>query len=420
MLPLGLIYRNDILDAIDTVFNSVYTQDRYAEDKNLRYKGYRRTSFKTDGDLLCFLQLSHYGLHKLSTDILQKNVSYRDFRPCVEKMTKDGDLREYESMDSKRNIKTKLYSQTRKARLRYRLRIKQETIGPTEKAYQLLLMYRAFKDAPPIGYDKNILENDEKLERFLATEFGLHTSDFIVNSVSHNRDLYHVTHMIRKIPVPAIRYSRIDYLKGSGRLEGKHYYRYRLPGISVKEFLRGAHGGQALEDLPRFLSHPQVENYFHLLEQEHLIKQVLVFHGESRYDLVDVDLRSFLKDCWVVHGIACLTMRDIWKLVRKPTEEEREWYEMLWGRQRTMIHVNRDYQSLKSREKDPNKKGYRKTSNEGRSRIMDWGYRGIVEHFESMKEKHSTTIKKHAVVSHMLMKMVYPQFLQNLTERKMI
>jgi hypothetical protein len=419
---LVFIYRNDILDAIDTVFNSLYKQAKTSDDKDSRYKGYQRTSSESDRDSLCFLQLPSYGLHKLSTDILHKTISYRDFKLCVEKMTKDGDLREYEMVDSKRNIKPKLYSQTQKARARYRLRIKQETIGLTEKAYQLLLMYRAFEDAPvlPTSYDQNILENDEKLENFLAMEFGLSTSDFMVNSVGHNRDLYRVTHMVRKVPEPDIRYSRIDYLMGSGRLDGKYHYRYKLPGISVREFLRGMHGGQALEHLPRFLSQPEVEEYFHLLEQEGVIKRILVFHDESRYDLVDKDLRLFLKDCWVVHGIACIVMHDIWKLVRKPTEEEREWYEMLWGKQRTTVHLNRDYQKLKAREKDPNKKGYRKVSEAEQAQIINWGFKGILEHFEKMKEKHVTTIQNHQEISYILLKMVYPQFLQNLIEKKIM
>jgi hypothetical protein len=391
-------------------------------DKRTTYKGLQ----KADGpnrDPFCLWLLPYYGLRKLSIDILGTKISHRDFKPHLEKMARDGDLNVYEANNSRHNIiPRKLYSQTQKARTRYRLKIPQEIIGQREKAYQLLLLYSGFRDTPllPTDFDRNILEDDKELENFLAKEFGLHASDFIVNSVGHNRDLYQVTHMIRKVPVPDIRYSRIDYLKGSGRTEGKFHYRYTLPGISIREFLRGMHGHQALEHLPRFLSQSEVEEYFNLLVQQGLIKRVLVFHGESRYDIVDEGLRLLLKDCWVIHGIATITMHNIWKRVRKPTEEEREWYQMLWGKQRTTVHMNHDYQILKSHEKDPNKKGYRKISDEERSLIIDWGYRGIIEHFENMKEKHSATIQNHLEISHMLLKMVYPQFLRNLIERDII
>jgi hypothetical protein len=337
-------------------------------------------------------------------------------------MTKDGDLRKYEMIESKRNIKPKLYSHTQKARMRCRLKIQQETIGHREKAYQLLSLYSTFGNAPvlPTNYDQNILEDDKQLENFLSKEFGLHLDDFIIDSVGHNRDLYRVTYMIRKTPVPDIRYLRIDYLKGSGRLEGKYHYRYILPGISIREFLRGIHGDQALEHIPESLSQSEVEEYFNLLVQQGLITQVLVFHGETRYDIVDGDLKSLLGDCWVVHGITFMVMRNIWRLVRKPTEEEYTWFEMLWGKQRAMIHLNQDYEILKTREKDPNRKGYRKISKEDQLLIMNWGYRGIVEHFNKLREKHITTIQNHSEISLMLLKMVYPSFLRKLIENNII
>lgn len=337
-------------------------------------------------------------------------------------MTTEGDLYVYEDKSSTHNIKPKLYSQTQKARMRCRLKIQQESIGKRETTYQLQLLYHAFRDIPvlPINYDRNILEDDENLEDFLSKEFGLSSSDFREESVGHNRDLYRVRHMVRKVPGDDIRYSKIEYLKGSGSLEGRHHYRYQLPGVSIREFLRGIHGGQALEHAPQFLSQSEAEEYFGLLVREGLIKQVITFHGEARYDITDENLRTFLKDCWVVHGIASLTMRLIWERIRSPTSEEREWYEMLWGKQRTTVHLNHDFEMLKTRKIDPAKKGYRKASNEEKSMIIDWGYRGIAENFERMKEKHKTTIKKHPVVSHMLIKMVYPQFLQTLIVKKTI
>lgn len=80
-------------------------------------------------------------------------------------------------------------------------------------------------------------------------------------------------------------------------------YRNFYPCI---EILRGIHGDQALEHI--LPPQSEAEEYFKLLVQEGLIKQVTTFHGEARYDITDEDLRSFPKDCWVVQGIAFSTM----------------------------------------------------------------------------------------------------------------
>jgi hypothetical protein len=203
-------------------------------------------------------------------------------------------------------------------------------------------------------------------------------------------------------------------------LEGKYEYRYTLPGISVREFLRGIKEGLALEDTPQLMSQEETEECFRLLKQEELIQQVLFFHGEPRYDLVDNGLRSFLQDCWVIHGISSITMDFIWKNVRMPTLEERTWYEMLWSKHNADIHFNKCYESLKSKQKDIKKKGYRQVSSEIEKTIKEWGYKGIAENFKRLNEKYGYIIKRYQVPSAMLMEMVYPKFLRDLAYKNEI
>lgn len=161
---------------------------------------------------------------------------------------------------------------------------------------------------------------------------------------------------MKKTPIPDIRYYKIQRLKGSKQLEGKYEYRYILPGISLREFLYGIKRGQALEDMTQFMSQTEAEEAFELLLHEGLIEQVLIFHGEPRYDLVDNDLRLFLQDCWVIHGISTITMKYILENVRKHTEDERKWYEMLWGKRISQIMLNSYFESLKHKERETKNK----------------------------------------------------------------
>ncbi len=60
------------------------------------------------------------------------------------------------------------------------------------------------------------------------------------------------------------------------------------------------------------------------------------------------------------------------------------------------------------------KNGYRKVAAEIESTIKNWGYKGLVEHFEKLNKQHSNVIQKYPPLSNMLMNMVFPEFLRNL------
>lgn len=421
-LPLTLIYRNDIFDAIDTVFGSLFKQSKQTRGKNVPYDSLEQTPSDRIHQSFCFWEITGYGLHKMVAKILHKNISNRDFESHVEKLVKDQELNRIEVKDSNRNIKPQYYTQTEKARMRHRLKIEHEITGKREKAYQLLLLYCAFNEAPalPVNYDRNILEDEKSLERFLSEEFGLSKDDFKLESIGHNRDLYTVTRFVKKPPIPNIRYVKVEYLKGSKQLQGKYEYRYILPGISIREFLHGIKEGQALEHIPQSMSQLEVEECFRLLLQEGLIEQVLIFHGELRYDLVDNDLREFLQECWVIHGISSITMNFIWKNARMPTGDERKWYEILWGQHTAQIHFVNNHESLKVKERDTKKKGYRKVPVEIESTIKDWGYKPLAEHFTKLNKQYSNIIQKYPLLSDMLMNMVFPEFLRNLINKNEI
>jgi hypothetical protein len=337
---LGLIYKEKIFEAIKKiVFESEQIAKKNVNNTNLLEKEHHGITYTE--------------LYNQVTDALGRKISHNVFSFHLEKLVLDKSLNK-EDRSLRRGTKV-FYSLKDKGKKEIALKIQQVTIGEREKAYQVLLLYCAFNSAPVLAtdYDRNILEDDESLERFLLKEFGLSKSDFNeLDQIGYNRDLYRVIYFVKKTPFPDIRYQKIEYLKGSRQLEGKYEYRYILPGISAREFLHGIKGGQALEHVPQSMSQAETEECFRLLTQEGLIEQVLIFHGEPRYDLVDKDLGLFLKDCWVIHGVSSITMDFIWKNVRMPTSDERKWYEMLWGKRTADIRFNIYYEGLKDKQKD--------------------------------------------------------------------
>jgi len=174
-------------------------------------------------------------------------------------MVNDGELERKDQTNPRLIFRSTYYLQTQKGKKRYRLKIHQHVICLKEKAYLLLLLYCAFGDVPslPLDYNRNLLGNEEQLERFLS-EVHLSKKDFKVERVDSNADQYKVIKMVE--PTQKIRIHRIEYLQGSRGLEGRVEYRYILPGISIRQFLWGIKQGFVLEYIPESMSLSEVGN----------------------------------------------------------------------------------------------------------------------------------------------------------------
>jgi len=333
-------------------------------------------------------------------------------------MVKEGELERKELTNSRRNFRPIYYLQTKKGKKRYRLKIHLGVLGLREKAYLLLLLYCTFREVPvlPLDYGRNVLENEEQLDRFLS-EIHLCRKDFEVERVDFNADQYRVIEMVE--PKQKVRILRIQYLEGSNELEGQYEYRYILPGISIRQFLRGIKGGLALEYITQSMSQSETEECFELLLKEGLITIVMRYRGEPRYDIANEDIREVLKSCWLLCGVAEAAMNFMWKYARPPRVEERKWLEMLRGKQGAMIYLNKCYEKLKAREKDKKKKGYHKIPSEAESAIKVW-YGRIITYYEEINKNCAFVSKELTAPLDILIKMVYPEFLRNLVAKKEI
>ncbi len=419
-LPLTLIYDQKILNAIDTAFNSLFISNEHNQGKHLPNDRVYKIVETSQRGSFCTWCLTYSRLRGIVTGILGIKISHRDFKRLVDKMVKNGDLQRKEDRNPKRNLKPVYYLQTDKGRRSFRLKIQHLAIDKRQKAYQLLFLYGAFRQDSFLSYERDLLENEQELHQFLA-DIHLSRDDFKVESDGIYLDKEKKCHVIEMIePIHQVKLDRIEHLEGYMRSDGQCHYRYRLPGISAREFLHKMESSLALEHIKESVSLAEVEECFNLLLKEHLIRTVMIFHDELRVDVIDERLRTALRRCWSILKHAIRTMKLIWTNVRTPTIQERGWVEMLWGKHVATIFLNECYEILRTQEKDKNKKGYHKISKEVACIINEWGYEGLAKIYMKINTQYASVIEQYPIPLEMIMRVIYPEFLRNLVADKVI
>lgn len=380
---------------------------RYIAEPNSQEKAHRSSS------------LIYSKLYKETIKSIGRKLSHKGFSLHLKKLV---EWKSVQMEDTRRKGGTKVfYCITEKGLKQLKLGLKDDiTEDQREKAFHLLFLYCTIGDKPDDGI--NVFDNKEDLDLFLFGEFGLRTNDFKIESDRYNdQDLYKVTSLVNKNPYVPIRYSTIEYLKGSKR-EGTIRYSYHLPGISIRQFLQGAKAGgmRPLEHIIDSLSQDEVADYFKHLVKEKILQVLLTFHNEQKYDLIDDKLKAFIGESWIFYGITLITMQFIWRNVRAPTEDEQNWYELIWGKHSANIYLNQFYFSRKQRVKDPKRHGYYKYSQNIGGYIRGWGYNGITKKYQELIHKYAEVTKKYSALTDTLLKVVYPEFIRALIARKEI
>jgi hypothetical protein len=111
-------------------------------------------------------------------------------------------------------------------------------------------------------------------------------------------------------------------------------YKYDVPGLSKTDILE-SHNKPAFWHIN--FTEQEVQNLFNSLRDENkdpMIRVVAFDHnGEPRYDVSDPILKELLDDCWDIYNLVYSITEMTWKCVRKSTEDERRWLELLRGTQ---------------------------------------------------------------------------------------
>ena len=291
------------------------------------------------------------------------------------------------------------YFLTKHAKIRCDLQLpilKSESM--TETAYRLLFYYIIFYYTPNIKL-KDDYEYNALLEKLHIKKNEL---EFVGNSVFDEFKITKWTHAKSEIEI-----TRKDFLQPSGN-EGTYEYFYMLPGISSTEFQGIRERGLPYQKLK--ITEDEIKQSFRLLENQNLIKVIpyyLEFLNQERYMIVDNVLKELLADCWTLQSHVFTYLEYRWQSLSKPTNEEKVWYEHLWGKYRSnqwFIECNnsrRDYQK-------ENKNQLLKETQE----MIDWEKSEIRKTFASIKEKYSKTIKDYSYFIYPLLNVVYPGFLR--------
>ena len=307
------------------------------------------------------------------------------------------------------------YSLTKQARIRCDLKLpllNSESI--TEKAYRVLSRSLTFENSP---YRQ--LKDVHEYQRFLQ-KLGINENELRLDGKpGYNRNLYKVTNFIHQ--ESGIKFSHTEYLEGSEN-PGEWEYHYQLPGISSKEFIANNDSekskGLAYGHID-FNQDDEVNEYFKLLENKGLIKKLTrsryltILNEEDRYILVDNNnkkdtnkLKEFFRQCWLLHSSVTLYLIQKWKCIQPPTDEERVWYEHLWGKDRTEQIIN-GYYEIRTRF---NKSKNAKSEKEDIQKLLKYQKIGLQRKFKSIKNTYPDIIEDYSFLANPLLNLIYPQF----------
>jgi hypothetical protein len=181
------------------------------------------------------------------------------------------------------------------------------------------------------------------------------------------------------------------------------------PGVSVTDILGARYGGYAF--LHADLNEEMILQSFKLLEKEKVVKEIIADNGKVRYDIIEPSLKDFVKDCLdLFNGAIMFRFYIIWKGIRPPSPEERQYCEFHWGEKITdqrFIHV---YQILRA-----NKQNKTHDKKESKYHIECFD-NSIYEHIKNLREKYRDVIKKYPSLCERLIEIIYPKFLQREVE----
>jgi hypothetical protein len=325
------------------------------------------------------------------------------------------------------------YSLTNHARIRLRLGLsifKIDTLR--EIAALLLFFYLQHSDISRSQIEhtpKYKFTTEKQFNDFLSRSY-LHRENFEIFYTHEDEETgYHFTKMVSTQmdgTVTKVEYDKnnINPKYSNSRQSQNYSYVYSLPGISPRDFLGGKKTGMVFEHIlsQNKLTLNDIEEIFSLLKGEKIIYEIKSWAATSldeiRYD-VNKDLKELIFDCWSgLFGAVVIRMGFTWKNFRRPTKEEKIWYEIIWGHTRSNIFFNQYKQTRSTR---IIKKYLSKEKKESRQKSKDAVLSdihtldgAIKKGFEDIHRRYKDVINEYNYPSDMMLKLVYPKFLRDL------
>jgi hypothetical protein len=252
-------------------------------------------------------------------------------------------------------------------------------------------------------------DSEEHFEKTLS-EFGLTRDDLVMNKPylaeaeqNADYDKVRITQFKNDLDIRIYKHEK-PLIREKGNSFELIEYRMSLPGISLSGFADEIrkhvfeHFGFTREDLDHALQN---------LLKEGLLKIGVKYNNESRYVIVDKSLRDFINFSINLMNMVLEKMWYVWIYIRKHTEQERKWLQILHGvefAEGYLKSISRARHSLTKRKK-------RKQINKVKDKIKI-KEEEVDDEIQYLKNTYGGIINKYRFPSEKIIEILYPTYLQ--------
>lgn len=311
VLPLAFKYRQDIFDSVTTI---LLKEDR----------------------------LNYSRLYSGVKQVLRRSLSNRDFSAHLEKMLKENTL--HKEDPGKRGTPV-VYSLTENAKRKYQLKI----LGIDEKSEKRRILYQLLSLFELFGSEYNI--TDEELDEFLSY-IPASRKDLEIDTIA-DPEIYGVPILTCYKPVMGVDIMCVSF-KESKYHKAETVYNIKLPGVSIRDFINPNSNRHLSFPLPFDhvnFTQEEVEDGIDGLQKVNLIRPIMYINGETRYSLVNNQLRDLLDKLYYLHGRKLTLMQSKCRY-EKPTDDERNQIEFIYGKRKANKIINECYLERQARKKN--------------------------------------------------------------------
>jgi hypothetical protein len=238
-----------------------------------------------------------------------------------------------------------IYSLTQKARKEYQLRI----LGIDKKAEKRRILYQKLFLFELYGSDYEVIEED--LDEFLSY-IPASRKDLVIDEVIDTETKGGAILTFYK-PIMGVDIVCIVSTKGEHDKAG-NTYNIKLPGVSIRDFVNPNSNRHLSFPLPFDhvnFTEEDAEDGMDALQRVNLIRPVMNINGEIRYSLVNNQLRDLLDKLYFIHSRKLTLMQYKWRY-EKPTNDERNQIEYIYGKRKANKIINECYLERQARKKN--------------------------------------------------------------------
>lgn len=191
--------------------------------------------------------------------------------------------------------------------------------------------------------------------------------------------------------------------------------------ISINDIMNGVSGIVHFWYLNFKLKREQVQDAFEILEKEKILTRIITTENGPRYIISEPNIEKFVIDCLKIRdSLISFRFHFIWKNLRNPSPEEREYFEYYNGKEYTDRLFNDVITHLRQKRKVNKDNSEYKTNLKTRRKLIndmeDMDY-NIYEYGNEIKRKYKRLFKKYPILKKMFFESIYTSFVRREIEK---